>query len=475
MLFNSYSFWAFFALVIVLYHALAHRGQNRMLLAASYVFYGSWDWRFLALIWISTLVDYHAALGLARPGATAGRRRALLGLSVGVNLGLLGTFKYCNFFVGEMVELLRWAGLDASPPVLQIILPVGISFYTFQTMSYTIDVYRGRAQPIDQLPDFALFVCFFPQLVAGPIERSSHLLPQITAPRPRSPRHFSEGLYLVLSGLVKKVVVADNMKPISDVLFARDPATLSATEAAVALWAFSIQLYCDFSGYSSIAQGLARWLGIELIDNFRMPYFATSPADLWRRWHVSLSSWFRDYVYISLGGNRRGRARTYLNLFLTMLLSGFWHGAAWTMITWGGYHGVLLAIHRGLRTVFPGGEALSPALAVVRRLAAAFLMFQLYALGLAFFRSTSMSQAWTILGRLFDSWQWNDFALGSLGLILFYATPLFAYEAWVEKQGNLLALTRKGPLVQAVAYTVALLVLIFLPAPNAREFIYFQF
>ncbi|MBT8405679.1 MAG: MBOAT family protein, partial [Gemmatimonadetes bacterium] len=318
MLFNSYLFWAFFAVVLLLYRGLKHRGQNRMLLVASYVFYGSWDWRFLSLIVFSTLVDYWVGLALADPSATDRRRRRLVTVSLVSNLGLLAVFKYLGFFVDSAAALLEGLGLQANLPSLHIILPVGISFYTFQTLSYTIVIYRRKLEPTRDLLDFGLYVAFFPQLVAGPIERASHLLPQVLRPRRTTERQFREGLYCILYGLFKKVVIADNMALVVNHIFSQPPSTLNGLDTLVGVYAFAFQIYGDFHGYSLIAQGVARWLGFDIMDNFRQPYFAWSPQEFWRRWHISLSTWLRDYLYIPLGGSRTGgRTR---NVLITMLL-----------------------------------------------------------------------------------------------------------------------------------------------------------
>ena len=317
------------------------RLQNGILLIASYVFYGFWDWRFLALLFVSTVVDYNLAL-LIEKSESPGERKALLAASICVNLGILGFFKYFGFFAESFASLLNSFGFQSSTPFFNIVLPVGISFYTFQTMSYTIDVYRRKLPATRNFFDFALFVSFFPQLVAGPIERATKLLPQVLQPRKFSQSNFVEGFYLIILGLFKKVVIADNMAPIVNYIFSRDVSTLSGAEVLVGVYAFAFQIYGDFAGYTDIARGVAKWLGFDLMLNFRMPYFATSPSDFWQRWHISLSSWLRDYLYIPLGGNRQGTLLTYRNLMLTMVLGGLWHGAAWTFVAWGFFHGLIL-------------------------------------------------------------------------------------------------------------------------------------
>lgn len=479
MLFNSYTFWLFFAAVLALYQALArdYRKQNAMLLVASYIFYGCWDWRFLGLLWLSTLVDYGVGRALALLGDDRpGLRRALLAASLTANLGLLAVFKYYGFFVGEFNQLLANIGVSGSLPVLNVVLPVGISFYTFQTMSYTVDVYRDRSKAARSLLDFALFVAFFPQLVAGPIERSEDLLRQIVAPRRRRPDAFAAGLYLVLSGLFKKMVVADNLAPLANTVFSSDPASLSGLECLLGVYAFAFQIYGDFSGYSSIAQGVAVWMGFELRDNFRMPYFAVTPSDFWQRWHVSLSSWLRDYLYIPLGGNRGGAWRVSRNLMLTMILGGLWHGANWTFLGWGLLHGLVLCAYRPLESAAKQrGKTLASYLTGWRRPLAMVFMFHFVCAGWLLFRAESMGQAWQWLTQIATDFEFTPFAAYMLSLLAFYAGPLLLLEAWLEYRRDLMGLVRIRWPARAAVYSYGLLLLWFFPPEAVHEFIYFQF
>ncbi|MCK6471045.1 MAG: MBOAT family protein [Planctomycetes bacterium] len=344
MLFNSWTFWVFFLAVMGLYGVLAHRWQNRMLLVASYVFYGWWDWRFLSLMGFSTVVDFYAATIIDRNEDPV-RRRRWMWVSVVVNLCLLGFFKYYNFFIDSAISALASMGVEAHAPTLTVILPVGISFYTFQTMSYVIDVYRRDLKAARSISEFALFVSFFPQLVAGPIERATNLLPQVQQPRRMTWEGWSEGAALIVVGLFKKVAVADLLAPMAQEAFS-NPSQCTGSALLIGLYAFSIQIYADFSGYSDIARGLARMMGFNLMENFQQPYFSASITEFWRRWHISLSTWLRDYLYIPLGGNRGGPGMAYRNLFLTMLLGGLWHGANWTFVVWGALHGIYLAVHK---------------------------------------------------------------------------------------------------------------------------------
>ena len=469
MLFNSFTFWIFFAAVVIVYRFVEHRARNGWLLLASYFFYGYWDWRFLSLILFSTSVDFFVAQRIAQAGDKRQKQRFLL-VSLIANLGLLAVFKYLGFFVEEFNAL--WQALGFGDPLLgiRLILPVGISFYTFQTLSYTIDVYRGETKATRNFWDFALYVSFFPQLVAGPIERSSHLLPQMQNVRPRcDEQRFREGLYHVLTGLFKKVIIADNMAMIANHVFNRPASELTAPEVLIGVYAFAFQIYGDFSGYSSIAQGLAKWLGFDLMFNFNHPYFAKSPKDFWGRWHISLSSWLRDYLYIPLGGNRGSRWMTQRNLMLTMLLGGLWHGAAWTFVVWGAIHGLWLVIHR---IVEPGKGARDKRWVGVVKV---FITFHVVCLTWLFFRAESLMQAIEMLSRLGSVWGATAFATGAGFLILFYVLPWTLFEYWMESRKDQLALTKVGWPIRSLVYAYLILMLLYFPPPIASEFIYFQF
>ena len=346
MLFNSLTFFCFLPIVFVLYWSVRTnlRVQNIFLLFASYVFYGWWDVRFLTLIIASTAVDF--ILGKIMDTASSSvKRKLLISASMIFNLGLLGVFKYYNFFIENFVVLSDRMGLSTNLVLLKIILPVGISFYTFQTMSYTIDIYRKKLKHTSDFIAFAAFVGYFPQLVAGPIERAAHLLPQLGKIRVFNSTNAANGLRQALWGFFKKVVIADAVAPLVDLAFS-NPESYSSLALILGAVLFSIQIYCDFSGYSDIAIGLAALLGFKLPINFNGPYKSQSLTEFWRRWHISLSTWLRDYLYISIGGNRKGKIRTYINLIVTMLLGGLWHGAATKFVVWGALHGVGLAIHR---------------------------------------------------------------------------------------------------------------------------------
>jgi alginate O-acetyltransferase complex protein AlgI len=465
VLFNSSTFICFFAAVYALYLALArrHRAQNALLLIASYVFYGWWDWRFLGLIGLSTAVDYAVGLGLEHSRSDAARRR-LLQLSIAVNLGILGSFKYFDFFSASLVDLAGRLGVALHPVTLDLVLPVGISFYTFQSLSYSIDVYRRRIPATRDPLDFALFVAFFPQLVAGPIERARRLLPQLARPRAITAERVHAGLFLATWGFFKKLVVADNAGRLADHIFANH-AVYDSLDLTLGVLAFSVQIYADFSGYSDIARGVARLLGFELSVNFRLPWFARSPGEFWRRWHVSLSEWLRDYLYIPLGGNRAGRWRTLRNLSLTMLLGGLWHGAAWTFAIWGAYHAALLLAFRAI----PWPRAERPLLAAAQ----AALVFVLVCGGWMIFRASSLEELVYFASHvgltpspLSARFAWD---------LAFFSLPLLGIELWQQHRGDLLAPIR-APLLGQMALNAFLIVwIVVFGARESVEFVYFQF
>jgi D-alanyl-lipoteichoic acid acyltransferase DltB (MBOAT superfamily) len=472
MLFNSLQFAAFFLVVYAVYLALSRRGQNRWLLLASYAFYAAWDPRFLGLIVLSTLIDFRVGLGLDASDDDRVRKR-WVAVSVVANLGILGLFKYAGFFAAGFSELMGVFDIELRPWVADVALPVGISFYTFQTMSYAVDVYRRELEPTKNLGDFALFVAFFPQLVAGPIERASRLLPQLLAPRSVTWAGFGSGCWLILSGLVKKVVLADNLAHLVDKIYS-EPGAATAVEVVVATWVFAWQIYCDFSGYSDIARGIARLMGFELMLNFNLPYLATSPADFWRRWHISLSSWLRDYLYIPLGGNRAGGLLTYRNLTLTMLLGGLWHGAAWTYLLWGAYQGLLLMLHRLLRPLL---MRLAPAEGPRARLwwmLRVFCMFQLISFGWLIFRADSIAHLGQLLASLSSSWDVGLVA-GWWPALSALLLPLLLYQLLQARSRDSEVLLRWWAPVRTLVYVTLFYAIVLLGEDHGESFIYFQF
>lgn len=531
MNYNSLIFWVMFGVIYLIYWKVNHRRQNLLLLVASYIFYGFWDYRFLFLVLLSTIIDFIGGLGVAGreipsrqryslggllvstalvlctplsrgrlphqlsdiaiPLGTlvavlayggllpylyalpeAKRRRGFLIISMVANLAILAFFKYFNFFLSSLQTLLHLFGITNIPlPLLNIILPAGISFYTFQAMSYTIDIWRKEIEPTSNFQDFALFVCFFPHLVAGPIMRGHTLLPQVIQERTRRQGDTEEGLILILVGMFKKLVIADNMAPIANAVFYRftegTAAGLSGSEVLLGVYAFAFQIYGDFSGYSSIARGISRWLGFELAINFRNPYLAVSPSDFWQRWHISLSSWLRDYLYIPLGGNRQGTARTYGNLLWTMVLGGLWHGASGTFIAWGFYHGMILCLFR----FFKVSDPKSWFSIQLRRV----LMFHLVCLGWLFFRADTLSAAFQMLKRIVTPGKIPPFALSSLMMILVHCIPILIFEALTKDESQYVRFYEKTWLKKSVIYSALIITTIILNGGQSSEFIYFQF
>ncbi len=475
MLFNSWTFGAFFALVYGAYLATQRsiRAQNLLLLIASYVFYGWWDYRFLSLIVLSTLIDFGVGrrlgeLPMMPPNASG--RRLLLTVSVVANLGLLGTFKYFDFFADSLSDLMSSIGLSVDAPTLSLVLPVGISFYTFQTLSYTVDVYRGRLAPTRNLLDFAVFVAFFPQLVAGPIERASSLLPQIVTPRRVDAGSVQLGIYLVLVGFAKKVVVADRLGLLANQIF-DNHTDYAGLDLILGVIAFSGQIYGDFSGYSDIARGLSRLMGFELMVNFRLPYFALTPSDFWRRWHVSLSTWLRDYLYIPLGGNRDGQLATYRNLFATMVLGGLWHGAAWTFVLWGAFHGAILILYR-LFTFDSGGRG-GRTLTGWRLASMWLVMTCLTQFGWLIFRAESLSQLGYFMSHA--SALPSDETSSLLWRLCFFGGPLALFEVYLHRRRDLVAPLRWPGPARVVAAGLTLCYIFLFAVRESIEFIYFQF
>jgi len=475
MLFNSLEFALFLPIVTGVYYLLRHRGQNLWLLAASLFFYASWDWRFLPILATTMVVDFYVAAyleKLAKSGAPESKRKLVLAISMGSNLAMLGFFKYFNFFADSLHSGLLALHIPAPISTLNILLPIGISFYTFQSMSYTIDVYRGELPAAKHFLDFALFVSFYPHLVAGPIMRAVDLLPQIESPRHASRQQILDGIQLIVWGLWKKMFIADNLAPVVNRIFAETAP--SGFHTLIGVYAFAFQIYCDFSGYTDVARGVAKLMGFELVLNFNLPYFATSPQDFWTRWHISLSSWLRNYLYFPLGGSRDGTAKTYRNLMITMLLGGLWHGAAWNFVLWGAYQGMLLVIHRALQPtldkIFTARTAGARAVSLTVRI---LVMFQLTCFGWLLFRATSFNQIVTMTASLFHPFQQID--LNLVWQVTGYVAPLVAVQCWQYFSGKLLFLAHLRPLeIRVAAYSVLLYLMLF-RAAKPQAFIYFQF
>ncbi len=475
MLFNSIEFLFFLPIVFVLYWFVFSkqlRAQNILLLLASYLFYGWWDWRFLFLLLISTCLDYFVALAIQN-SQDVSKRKLFLGISLIGNLGMLGFFKYYNFFVQSWIDAWSSIGVTMEATTLNIILPVGISFYTFQTLSYTIDVYRNEMKPTKNFIDFAAFVTFFPQLVAGPIERASHLLPQFYKSRVFDYQNAVLGCKLIVWGMFKKVVVADNCAFFVTKIF-DNPEAYSSGELFVGMVFFAFQIYGDFSGYSDIAIGLSKLFGFDLMVNFKFPYFSRDIAEFWRRWHISLSTWFRDYIYIPLGGSKGTMGLQIRNVMIIFLVSGFWHGANWTYVVWGVFHAVLFLplllfnVNRShLITKSYGWIDFA-------KISATFFIV---CVGWVFFRADSIASAFQYLAHMFE--------LKRLSLSLFYSTNanlmIFALSTLAIMIVSLQELIwvinkREVPKLSSVGTLILVLLIFFMGSfKNQMDFIYFQF
>ena len=479
MLFNSLDFALFLPLVFTLYWFVAKgrlKLQNALILVSSYLFYGWWDERFLLLIAASTLIDYTVGRQLAAT-EHVGKRKFLLWTSIIANIGMLGYFKYANFFIENFIEAFSIFGLELHASTLKIILPVGISFYTFQTLSYTIDVYRKKLEPTKDFIAFAAFVSFFPQLVAGPIERATNLLPQFYKNRNFSYGNAVNGLRQILWGFFKKLVIADNCAKYANVIFDGSQ-DLNGSTLAVGAFLFAFQIYGDFSGYSDIAIGTSRLFGFDLKQNFAHPYFSRDIAEFWRRWHISLSTWFRDYVYIPLGGSKASKGKTIRNVFIIFLVSGFWHGANWTFIAWGGLHALfflpLLLFQKNRKNLAVVAE--NSLLPSIREVWAITLTFGLTVLAWIFFRAENMGQAMDIIGSIFSGSLLEKPSVLPIKVIAYII--IFMSIEWLgrRKRYAIEDLSFLNKPMRWLLYLGLLLTIYFLGRFSQEiEFIYFQF
>ncbi len=478
MIFNSLDFAIFLPIVFILYWFVFQKNirlQNLLIVAASYLFYGWWDWRFLSLIIFSSVIDYTVGLAIHRT-TIAKKKKLLLWISIIVNLGFLGFFKYCNFFIDNFVAAFSLFGITLSPFTLQIILPVGISFYTFQTLSYTIDVYRNKLTPTKDFIVFSAFVSFFPQLVAGPIERATNLLPQFGQQRKFEYAAAADGLRQMLWGLVKKVVIADTCAGYANTIFS-DSSMYSGSTLLIGALFFTFQIYGDFSGYSDIAIGAARLFGFRLHQNFAYPYFSRDIAEFWRRWHISLSTWFRDYLYIPLGGSRGGTAMKIRNTFIIFIVSGFWHGANWTFIVWGALNALyflplLLAGKNRTHLEVVAANSFFPSFKEIIRMG---ITFTLTILAWIFFRAENVQHAFAILSEI-----------GSPSLLkypeilprkMLLLVVLFMGVEWLgrRQQYAIEAIHQKMPAIARWSVYLLLIGMILYYSGQAQQFIYFQF
>jgi alginate O-acetyltransferase complex protein AlgI len=474
MLFNSKEFLLFFLPVVLCIYWAMNKGrlktQNLFLLIASYYFYSWWDWRFVFLLLLSTVIDYSFGIKIH---SSESHKKLFLWFSVFSNLAILGFFKYYNFFADSFSDLVHVFGMTAHPYVLQVALPVGISFYTFHGMSYVFDIYNGKIKPTSDFVDYGLFVCFFPLLVAGPIERATHLLPQVKKRRVFDAGQSMDGVKMMLWGFFKKVVIADSIAPVVNNIFDNYQQYSGATLIFGAIL-FSIQIYGDFSGYTDIALGTAKLFGFELLTNFRFPYFSRNIAEFWKRWHISLSSWFREYLYIPLGGSRRGKAIAVRNTFIIFLVSGFWHGANWTFIIWGLFHALLflplllLNLTKKNRSEDIGGDRLFPG---GKEFGQMMLTFSLVTIGWIFFRAPDISSAFSYIGRIVSDFNLVIDPKVIYGFDIAMIAILVVYDYMLLKK---LVLPRFALFVFHVFITIAIFGS-FIEDRFANQFIYFQF
>jgi len=483
MLFNSFGFALFLPVVFALYWFVAGKSlkyQNVILLVASYFFYACWDWRFLFLLVFSTLLDYFTGIKMSEAGSEKAKKRWFW-LSVTVNLGFLGIFKYFNFFAASMATAMANVGLHVNPWTLKVILPVGISFYTFHGLSYVIDIYKNRIKAERNFIDYSLFVSFFPLLVAGPIERATHLLPQVKKARTFDYYAAADGLRQILWGLFKKAVIADQCSEFANTIFANSSAYTGSTLFLGAIF-FTFQIYCDFSGYSDMALGIARLFGIDLLRNFAFPYFSRDIAEFWRRWHISLSSWFRDYLYIPLGGSKGSTWTKVRNTFIIFLVSGFWHGANWTFIAWGLLNAlyimpsIIFSTNRVNLQIVAGGRAL-PSL---REFFQILLTFSLTVFAWIFFRATSIAHAFSYISRVFSRSLFTVPRFEASRALVFATLILIAAFLIIEWNGreHQYAIATLGKLEKKsyrYAFYFSLLLTIYLFMGREQQFIYFQF
>lgn len=474
--FNSLQYGVFLVVVYFLYLSLRHQAQNRLLLVASYLFYAAWDWRFLSLIMLSTTVDYFCGLRIDGTDDKAIRRR-FMWISVATNISILGFFKYFNFFVDNFIALFGLFGIELTYNFWQIVLPVGISFYTFQTMSYTIDIYRKQVKPANNWFDYALYVSFFPQLVAGPIERGKNLMPQILQPRTISLRDsISEGLFLIYWGLFKKVFIADNLGTIiSAYENTQDGGVMWAS-----MWLYMFRLYCDFSAYSDIARGTAKLFGFELMLNFRAPYLARNVQEFWQRWHISLTTWIRDYLYYPLVLTRFKKKSLGPNqvVIITFIVMGFWHGASWNYVFWGLYNGLLLAAYATWVPPFVRRHKLNklgPVLSKVIWGLSIFLCLNFIILGDVFFRFTDMGHVNFYLWNIFTNFSFSAQAMSLYGTLFLYLIPLLIVDILLYRYNDDLQRLFRFPAVLRYLFLYITFYLVVMHPGHTDSFIYFQF
>jgi D-alanyl-lipoteichoic acid acyltransferase DltB (MBOAT superfamily) len=477
MLFDSPAYFVFLIPVVLIYWRLSRRGQNIFLLLASYFFYGWWDWRFLALMICSTTADFLIAQKIDPQRGEANRRKWFI-FSLLLNFSVLGIFKYFNFFVDSFSATLHTLGFHNIPvPMIRVLLPPGISFYTFQEVAYIVDVYKGRLAPAKSFVEYGLFVSLFPHLIAGPIQRPGHLLPQVQSGRSFDADRFFDGIMLIFSGLVRKCVVADNCAVLANAAFNGQFGKPTLWVVLLGTYAFAWQVYGDFSGYSDIARGSAQLMGFHFMVNFRQPYLSQRLQEFWRRWHISLSTWLRDYLYIPLGGSAGGKWKTSLNLITTMILAGLWHGANWTFVIFGAIHGVVLSLER---LIFPVAKESADAVKahgfanVLSIWGQRILTFNVFCLSLAFFRATSLGAATQYLAGLSDfAWR-SEYGTAFLMLSLF-SIPLFIVDLLMEAGNQEYPFANASYAFRTAVAAGAFVVLALFSGSNLNAFVYFRF
>jgi alginate O-acetyltransferase complex protein AlgI len=477
MLFDSPAYFVFLLPVVLIYWRLNRREQNVFLLLASYFFYGWWDWRFLALMIGSTTMDFLIAQKIDPSRADTNRKKWLI-FSLVLNFSILGVFKYFNFFADSFSATLNTLGVHNIPlPLIRIILPPGISFYTFQEVAYIVDVYKGRLEPARSFIEYGLFVSLFPHLIAGPIQRPGHLLPQVQTDRSFDADRFFDGLMLIFSGLVRKCVVADNCALLANAAFGGQFGKPNFWVVLLGTYAFAWQVYGDFSGYSDIARGSAQLMGFHFMVNFRQPYLSRRLQDFWRRWHISLSGWLRDYLYIPLGGSAGGNWKTSRNLVMTMILAGLWHGAAWTFVIFGAIHGFVLAVERLFWpvTMRPAdGAQLKRYASLLSGWGQRILTFNVFCLSLAFFRAPSLSLATQFLSGL-SNFAWRSEYASAFFMLSLFSVPLFVVDLLLEASNQEYPFANASYALRTTFATVALLVLALFSGNNLNAFVYFRF
>jgi D-alanyl-lipoteichoic acid acyltransferase DltB (MBOAT superfamily) len=480
MLFDTPVYFLFLTVAVLVYWRLTHRAQNIFLLAGSYAFYGWWDWRFLGLMIATTTVDFFIAQRISPNSSTPiSHRKCWLILSLLWNLSVLGIFKYYDFFAGSLVGSLGQLGIHHVPlPLIRLILPPGISFYTFEEVAYVVEVYRGTIQAATSYLDYALFISFFPHLIAGPIQRPHQLIPQVQNRRAFQPAQFFDGLMLIVSGLLRKCVIADSCALLANAAFGCQFGTSSFWIVLLGMYAFAWQVYGDFSGYSDIARGSAQLLGFHLMVNFRQPFLAQRLQEFWRRWHISLSTWLRDYVYIPLGGSKRySRWKTARNLFVTMVLAGLWHGANWTFVVFGAIHGIVLTVERYLfpsKTKSAGASEPRSSPGTVSLWMQRIVTFNILCVTLAFFRATSLRGAVDFLAGL-SNFTWRPEYLSAFLMLGLFTLPLFFVDL-LQEAGKFEYPFANAPYpIRAGIAVAGFIVLALFSGSNLNAFVYFQF